>query len=81
VKQWGGIATRYPIIRDNFAEIKDAVADAALKHDLVLLNAGSSAGSEDFSAQVVEALGTLLVHGIAVRPGHPVILGMFKREN
>jgi putative molybdopterin biosynthesis protein len=41
-----------------------------------LLNAGSSAGSEDFSAQVVEKLGELLVHGVAVRPGHPVILGM-----
>ncbi|HEX7973554.1 MAG TPA: substrate-binding domain-containing protein, partial [Anaerolineales bacterium] len=45
-------------------------------HDLVLLNAGSSAGSEDFSARVVESLGELLVHGVAVRPGHPVILGM-----
>ena len=39
------------------------------------MNAGSSAGSEDYSAQVVERLGALLVHGIAVRPGHPVILG------
>jgi len=45
-------------------------------HDLVLLNAGSSAGSEDFSAEVVKSLGTLLVHGVAVRPGHPVIIGM-----
>jgi putative molybdopterin biosynthesis protein len=40
------------------------------------LGAGSSAGAEDFSAKVVEKLGTLLVHGVAVRPGHPVILGM-----
>jgi putative molybdopterin biosynthesis protein len=43
---------------------------------LILLNAGSSAGAEDFSAKVVEKLGMLLVHGVAVRPGHPVILGM-----
>ena len=46
----------------------------------MLLNAGSSAGSEDFSARVVEELGELLVHGVAVRPGHPVILGMVRRE-
>ncbi len=54
--------------------------EAARTHDLVLLNAGSSAGSEDYSARVVESLGTLLTHGIAVRPGHPVILGMLRVE-
>jgi putative molybdopterin biosynthesis protein len=75
VEHWGGVATRYPIVPDDFEQIKATVAEAARTHDLVLLNAGSSAGSEDFSAQVVESLGTLLVHGIAVRPGHPVIIG------
>ena len=45
-----------------------------------MLNAGSSAGAEDFSARVVETLGQLLVHGVAVRPGHPVILGMIQRK-
>ena len=43
--------------------------------DVVILNAGSSAGSEDYTAQVVSEVGQLLVHGIAVRPGHPVVLG------
>jgi putative molybdopterin biosynthesis protein len=76
VEQWGGLATRYPITPDNFDSIVERVAEAAADHDLVLLNAGSSAGSEDFSARVVEKLGELLVHGVAVRPGHPVILGM-----
>jgi putative molybdopterin biosynthesis protein len=78
VEQWGGTATRYPIVPDDQELIRAAVAEAAGHHDLVLLNAGSSAGSEDFSAQVVQALGTLLVHGIAIRPGHPVILGMIE---
>ena len=76
VENWGGAATRWPIVPDNFAAIRDAVVAAAASHDLVLLNAGSSAGSEDYTAHVVEALGTLLVHGVAVRPGHPVILGV-----
>jgi putative molybdopterin biosynthesis protein len=76
VQTWGGEATRYSITPDIFEKIREQVAVAARHHDLVLLNAGSSAGSEDFSAQVVESLGELLVHGVAVRPGHPVILGM-----
>lgn len=76
VNAWGGEARRYPITPDDFEVIQERVSEVALENDLVLLNAGSSAGSEDFSAQVVEALGELLVHGVAVRPGHPVILGM-----
>lgn len=80
VRQWGGEPTRYPITPDDFEQIRDRVAEAARTHDLVLLNAGSSAGSEDFSARVVASLGRLLVHGVAVRPGHPVILGMLAVE-
>lgn len=76
VNAWGGQATRFPITPDDFDAIRNQVISAAEDHDLVLLNAGSSAGSEDFSANVVESLGELLVHGVAVRPGHPVILGM-----
>jgi putative molybdopterin biosynthesis protein len=75
IKSMGGEPTRYPITRDDFDLISERVQDAAQSHDLVLLNAGSSAGAEDFSAKVVEKLGQLLVHGVAVRPGHPVILG------
>jgi putative molybdopterin biosynthesis protein len=76
VMGWGADAKRYPIIADNFELICQCVLEAAHEHDLILLNAGSSAGSEDFSSRVVEKLGELLVHGVAVRPGHPVILGM-----
>jgi putative molybdopterin biosynthesis protein len=78
VNDWGGKATRFPIIPDQLKNILEEVSRAAESFDLVLLNAGSSAGSEDFSAEVVEKLGELLVHGVAVRPGHPVILGMIK---
>lgn len=79
VRTLGGLPDRYPITPDDFDLICERVLDAAREHDLVLLNAGSSAGAEDFSARVVEKLGTLLVHGVAVRPGHPVIMGMIKR--
>lgn len=76
VNAWGGDAERLPITRDDFDQICRRVVEASGSHDLILLNAGSSAGSEDFSARVVETLGELLVHGVAVRPGHPVIIGM-----
>ena len=80
INAWGGEAIRYPIIPDNFEEICGKVNEASQTSDLILLNAGTSAGSEDFSARVVEKLGKLLVHGVAVRPGHPVILGMLERN-
>ena len=78
IEQWGATAVRYPQVSDDFDQILRAVQLAVEKSDLVLLNAGSSAGSEDFSARVVETLGKLLVHGVAVRPGHPVILGILQ---
>lgn len=76
INAWGGEAVRFPITVDIFENIQQTVREAAREHDLILLNAGSSAGAEDFSAGVVDSLGDLLVHGVAVRPGHPVILGM-----
>ena len=81
VRSMGGEPTRYPITKDDFGLICERVQEAAQAHDLVLLNAGSSAGAEDFSAKVVEKLGMLLVHGVAVRPGHPVILGLINRQS
>ncbi|MBV6395801.1 MAG: hypothetical protein HFACDABA_01383 [Anaerolineales bacterium] len=81
IKAMGGEATRFPITRDEFDSICARVEEAAREYDLVLLNAGSSAGAEDFSAQVIEKLGTLFVHGVAVRPGHPVILGLIHPQS
>jgi putative molybdopterin biosynthesis protein len=80
VISWGGEPTRFPITKDDFEQLCSRVEQAAQDHDLILLNAGSSAGSEDYSAKVVEELGELLVHGVAVRPGHPVILGMIGKK-
>ena len=80
VKTWGGSPKRYPITEDDYGLIRNRVQQAADENDLVLINAGSSAGSEDFTSRIVEELGTLLVHGVAVRPGHPVILGMIRQS-
>lgn len=79
VNSWGGIAHRYPIVPDDPDRLREAVIHAAARYDLVLLNAGSSAGSEDYSAGIINSLGEVLVHGVAVRPGHPVIIGMLRQ--
>ena len=76
VREWGGETDRLPPLADDYGAIRQAVLEAGATHDLVLINAGSSAGSEDFTARIVQELGCVLVHGIAIRPGHPVILGM-----
>ena len=75
VRQWGADARVYPIVPDKFDRIREMVARAADECDLVILNAGSSAGREDFSARVIRELGEVLYHGIAMKPGKPAILG------
>ena len=75
IAEWGGLPERLPPLADDYAALRERVV-AARRTDLVIINAGSSAGSEDYTARVVAELGDVLVHGIAIRPGHPVILGM-----
>jgi molybdopterin molybdotransferase/putative molybdopterin biosynthesis protein len=64
------------VLPDDPDRIAAAVREAAARADLVIVIAGSSAGRDDHTAAVVEATGTLLVHGVAVKPGHPVVLGV-----
>jgi putative molybdopterin biosynthesis protein len=63
------------IVADDPELIAAAVREAAADADLVVLIAGSSAGRDDYTARVVATVGSLAVHGVAVRPGHPVVLG------
>lgn len=81
VRSWGAEAEVYPIVPDKFDQIKEMVAKAADECDMVILNAGSSAGREDFSARVIRELGEVLYHGIAIKPGKPAILGCGERRS
>lgn len=76
LREWGAEPRTYPIVRDVFEDIRSAVKTAAEECDIVILNAGSSAGREDFSSKVIAELGTVLYHGIAMKPGKPAILGI-----
>jgi putative molybdopterin biosynthesis protein len=80
IAEWGGLPERLLPIADDYVALRERVEAAVRESDLVIINAGSSAGSEDFTARVVAELGEVLVHGIAIRPGHPVILGMLDVE-
>ena len=77
IEEAGGVASVGDIIGDDLAALTAALRTALdAAPQLVLLLSGSSAGAHDFSAAAIAALGEVLAHGIAVRPGHPVIIGM-----
>lgn len=75
VTEWGGEPLYKGIIIDDFDLIKKGVEAALEEADIVLMNAGSSAGREDFTSKIIETVGELNMHGVATRPGKPVALG------
>lgn len=75
VTESGGIPIRFKPIPDDYEWIKMAVKTAVGETDLLIIGAGSSAGSEDYTAAIVRELGEVMVHGAAIKPGKPVILG------
>ncbi len=79
VEECGGVPELKRIVPDDYDGIRRAVLDAVdSPAGVVLINAGSSAGSEDYTAAVIAELGEVLVHGVAMMPGKPVILGRIK---
>ncbi|MCL2815264.1 MAG: molybdopterin biosynthesis protein [Oscillospiraceae bacterium] len=76
VRQNGGIPTRFSIVADDYESIKEKVQDAAKRFDMVLISAGTSAGREDYTAHILRELGEVIVHGVAMKPGKPVILAI-----
>ncbi|MBP2017093.1 putative molybdopterin biosynthesis protein [Symbiobacterium terraclitae] len=76
VSEWGGTPVRGPIVRDDYDLIRRTVREAVAGSDIVIVNAGSSAGSEDYTVHVLKELGQVLAHGVAIRPGKPVMLGL-----
>ncbi|WP_258358635.1 molybdopterin-binding protein [Moorella sulfitireducens] len=76
VTLWGGDPRVYPITPDDYRLLQERLLQAVAENDLVLINAGSSAGRDDYTAGLVAELGQVLTHGVATRPGKPVILGV-----
>ncbi len=78
VEEWGGKARITRPAIDDYELIKSKLQEALETADAVIINAGSSAGTKDYTASVVKELGKLFVHGVAIRPGKPVVLGIVK---
>ena len=76
VRDAGGEPTVLPIVPDEPESIKEALIGAANGADLVVINAGSSAGSHDYTAEIIAEAGELWVHGVTVMPGKPTALGL-----
>jgi len=74
VERWGGEARYRDVVTDDPEALREAVA-ADLDADVVVTTGGSSVGERDLLPEVVDDLGEVLVHGVALKPGHPVCLG------
>ena len=75
LRECGADAKTYPITPDRKEMIRSALETALAECDIVLISAGSSAGRDDYTSDVIASLGTVLVHGLAIKPGKPAVLG------
>ncbi len=77
-REWGADFIKGDIVPDGPEKLKEALLEAHARADLIVINAGASAGSEDYTAKAIAELGEVLVHGVSIKPGKPVILGIIK---
>ncbi len=74
----GGEPIRHPIVKDDFKKIRETLLSNYKGVELILIVAGSSAGSEDYTRSIIEESGEVYIHGISMMPGKPTLLGRFK---
>ena len=77
LRQFGADVAVQPIVPDDPALLEAALLRSVAESDWVLILAGSSAGRGDFTSAVIEKTGGVIIHGLAVRPGKPAILGIY----
>ena len=80
INEDGGIPIRYSIVKDDWIKIREALVSISEETDLVLIIAGSSAGSEDYTRSILEESGEVLAHGVSMMPGKPTLLGRIKNR-
>lgn len=76
LQEWGAETRHHGIVPDDPDAIRQALEHALERSDLVIINAGSSKGDKDFVPSVLQQMGSLLVHGVAARPGKPAALAV-----
>ncbi|MCD7982479.1 MAG: molybdopterin molybdotransferase MoeA [Clostridiales bacterium] len=78
VREWGGEIVCRPVIKDQMRDLEEALLSAVESSDIVLINGGSSKGSEDYSIPLIEEYGTLLQHYVASAPGRPMSVSLVR---
>ena len=76
ITEWGSIPKRQGIVKDDIAAVRQTIINCLEKYDVVVINAGTSAGRGDYTVEVLRELGEVIVHGVAIKPGKPVILAV-----
>ncbi|MCL4537926.1 MAG: molybdopterin biosynthesis protein [Nitrospirae bacterium] len=79
-KESGAETVRFNIVKDDLEEIKKAIEEASEISDIVLINAGSGRGSEDYTLTAIKELGEVIVNGISIKPGKPLIAGFVNNK-
>jgi len=80
VSEWGGEPVRFGIVPDSSEELKKAILEAHKTCDMVVVNAGASAGSEDFTSEAISEIGKIIFHGVSIKPGKPVMAGIVRNK-
>jgi len=77
IRESHAIPVVYDIVPDVEKDIRDSLMNAVSSDaDLIIINAGSSAGSRDYTADIIREKGEVFVHGVAMMPGKPTVLGV-----
>jgi putative molybdopterin biosynthesis protein len=79
ISEWGGKVKVYEIVKDAPEDLKKILQKVCQQSDIIVVLAGSSAGSKDFTPEIIRSLGEVLVHGVAIMPGKPTILGIINK--
>ncbi len=80
VEDLGGIGKRYDIVEDDYDKIKSKLLESINANDITIINAGSSAGTEDYTVHILREIGEVFVHGVSIKPGKPVILAIVNNK-
>jgi molybdopterin molybdotransferase len=75
VEQHNGIAINKGIVEDNYEALREACKELISDVDVLLVSGGTSVGEKDNMPRIMAELGEMLIHGLAVKPGKPTIIG------
>ncbi|MBU0946567.1 MAG: molybdopterin biosynthesis protein [Proteobacteria bacterium] len=76
LNDWGAEAKGSLPVIDDPQHLRKAIDRAVLENDIVVINAGASAGTRDYTSDVLAEIGEIIVHGVAIKPGKPVVLAI-----